>query len=122
MRGGAWVMHPNIVLPFIEHLIELRQRSDPRHGESTAQGKDLNALTALRAARELSETLAGWAINHQVGLAAEGRESAGFAPHDHLEHPEYVEQRSAADDHRHELTGKKLQAEDIDAVIARKSM
>ncbi len=77
-------MHPHVVLPMVERMIEFRQRSDPRN-ESTAAGKDLNARMALRLARELTETLAGWAINHLVGLAVEGRESPGFAPHDQLD-------------------------------------
>jgi hypothetical protein len=63
---------------------------------------------ALRFARELVETLAGWAIDHQVGLAMEGREFASVAPHDAPDLPEYVEARTAADDHRHELAGRPL--------------
>ena len=101
-------MHPNLVLPLIEGLIRLRQETDPRGGEGSAKDKDSKAFMALRFASELVETLAGWAIDHQVGLAMEGREFASVAPHDAPDLPEYVEARTAADDHRHELAGRPL--------------
>jgi hypothetical protein len=111
-------MYEDIIL----RMLALQRDHDPRLGKMSSRAKDINAFTALRYANMLSGRLVGWAINHQVGLAAEGRKFSGFAPHDHLDHPEYVEQRSAADDHRHELTGGNLQAKDIDPVAARKSM
>jgi len=106
----------------IFRMLDLQRNNDPRRGKITSQNKDMNAMEALRCANALATTLVEWAINHQIGLAAERRKFVGFAPLNQLQHPDHLEERAAADDHRHELTGKDLQGKDIDPIIARKSM
>lgn len=91
-------------------FLELQARTDPASTEDTAKGKDLAALKALEWSGEVVRTLAGWAIDHQTGLAFEGRAFVPLQPSGTKEHPEYLEARAAVDDHRHEFTGAALRA------------
>jgi hypothetical protein len=54
---------------------------------------------------ELVRTVAGWAIDHQTGLALEGLTFVPLQPSQTKKHPEYQKRREAVDDHRHELNG-----------------
>src|SRR4051812_16233871 len=56
----------------IKRLIELRDKTNPDKGSSAASGKDLAAFEALQCAGDLVKALAGWAIDHQIGLASHG--------------------------------------------------
>ena len=57
----------------IEHLLkrfaEYEAKSHPDNGEQGAMGKDLLAFSALQCAGRLVHAVAGWEIDHQVGLA-----------------------------------------------------
>ena len=89
----------------MERLAQLEIKTRPSHGETTAKDKDLHAQDALRLARKLVAAVAGWAIDHQVGLAAEGFEFVPPQPAQTSHHPHYLQQKAMADDHRHEKLG-----------------
>ncbi len=94
----------------VSRLLDLRARTDPASTDDTAKGKDLAAFEALRIAGDLVEALAGWAIDHQIGLASEGLAFVPLQPSGTTNHPEYLEARAAVDDHRHEYAGAALRA------------
>jgi|SRR6516165_6603648 len=58
----------------IDRLMELERKTDPKNGMQSAKGKDLAAFCALKIAGQLVSALAGWALDHQAGLALEGLE------------------------------------------------
>jgi len=94
----------------IARLLELRESTNPARGDDTAKGKDLAAFQALKTAGELVRALAGWAVDHQVGLAIEGL--SFFPPLGPVRGlPGYDDARAAVDTHAHERTGGHADAE-----------
>jgi hypothetical protein len=89
----------------LERLDKLERETRPSGKGQTAAEKDLNAFQALRTAGKLVEYVAGWAIDHQIGLAMEGKGFVPLATAQAKAHPEYIEGRAAVDDHRHEKSG-----------------
>ena len=73
----------------IERLIELEKLTHPDGGEKTTIAKTPRAQEALHVLNGLIQDLAGWAIDHHVGLGL-----AGLMPAD-----------AEVDDHRHEAAG-----------------
>ena len=90
----------------IDELLELRQETDPSGGEETSELKDIHALDALDTAGRLVVSLAGWAIAHNLGRASRGLEFTPLAPSRVKSHPEYADQRAAADSHENERKGQ----------------
>ena len=64
--GGA---RASYVASLIDKLSELERKTNPEGGARTAKRKDLAAFRALRTAGKLVNALAGWALDHQAGLA-----------------------------------------------------
>jgi len=89
----------------IDQLLQLEASTDPRDGATSATRKDLKAYRALRYAGDLVQNLAGWAINHQIGLALEGRRFVASWPSGALTSSRYLAEVAAVDDHRHEVAG-----------------
>jgi hypothetical protein len=58
------------------NLAALEKTTRPQEGAVTARGKDRKAVEALNLANQLVRAVAGWAIDHQMGLALRGQESA----------------------------------------------
>src|SRR4051794_1467477 len=88
--------HPRIG-GIVEQLRQLRDATHPNLGEQSAKGKDFAAFAALQGANRLVELLAGWAIDHVAGLAAEGLDLVQLLPRGTTQHPEYLASRAAAD-------------------------
>lgn len=107
---------------YVDHLIgrlrELEQRTDPTGGPQSAIGKDFAAFQALRTAGELVGALAGWALDHQAGLALKGLEFVPMQPSGTKLHPEFLEKQKQVDDHVHEGTGG--EAGVPDPIVARR--
>jgi hypothetical protein len=57
------------VAHLIDQLRDLERKTDPKDGARSAGGKDLAAAHALRIVGDLINALAGWALDHQAGLA-----------------------------------------------------
>jgi hypothetical protein len=98
------------VKEFLPLFLDLQARTDPTSTEDTAKGKNLAALRALEWSGRLVEALAGWAIDHQIGLASEGLAFVPLQPSGTKDHPQYLEARADVDDHRHEYAGAALRA------------
>jgi hypothetical protein len=81
----------------------------------------MNAFQALELAGELVRSVAGWALDHQYGLALHGLEFLPLYPLRVRRLPEYIENRRLVDDHRHELSGASVTRQvEIEPQIARK--
>ena len=79
----------------LEFLIDLRTRSDPALGNSSAPQKHYNAQQVELFVGLLVDSLCGWAFDHQIGIAKE----------DFSKVPSLGE----ADDHRFEIIGRSHQ-------------
>jgi hypothetical protein len=108
------------VASLLDQLNKLEARSHPNGGANSAKGKDLDAFVALETAGSLIRGVAGWAIDHQTGLALEGLSFVPLQPWQTKKHPEYKTHRDAVDDHRHERNGAKLVRGIEDARVARR--
>ena len=96
------------ITSLLNRLAELERRSDPSGGTNSAKGKDLAAFDAVETAGELVRTVAGWAIDHQAGLAVEELSFVPLQPSQTKQHPQYRAQRDAVDDHKHERNSVNL--------------
>jgi hypothetical protein len=104
----------------IGQLTELERKTDPAGGPDTAHRKDFAAFEALEFAGKLIEALAGWAIDHQIGLAIKGLQFVPLQPSGTQKHPEYLNSRSIVDDHAHERAGASVSTADLTPEIMRK--
>jgi hypothetical protein len=98
----------------LKMLAELEAGSHPDKGELSANGKDLRAFEALRLSGELVDVVAGWAIDHQVGLALRGLAFVPLGPSGTKNHPEYLKARAVVDSHEHEHAARHISPQDID--------
>lgn len=89
----------------IDRLDKLEQQTRPSLGEVSAEAKDHAAFSALAFASDLVEAVAGWAIDHQIGLAMKGLKFLPFVPNQTKDHPDYVAMKQTVDDHEHERLG-----------------
>lgn len=118
---------PLIETAYVRHLLarldDLEIGSRPSGGDVTAAGKDIDAFQALRLAGQLVEYVAGWAINHQMGLGSENLKFVPLQPAGTRSHPQYLLERSIVDSHVHEKTGATFHPEaDSNAEVARKCL
>jgi hypothetical protein len=113
--------HTQRVQELLDRLAELERQTHPLGGEQNATRKDMNAFQALEIAGELVRVVAGWALDHQYGLALHGLEFLPLYPPQVRKLPEYIKDRRLVDDHRHELSGASVtRGVDIEPRIARK--
>ena len=89
----------------LRHLAELEKKTNPSGGAESAIAKDLRAFDALQTAGELVRAVAGWALDHQFGLASQGLQFIPLQPSGTKDHAEYLEQRARVDSHEHECNG-----------------
>lgn len=89
----------------IDRLDSLEKKTRPSSGASSAEGKDFAAFEALKYAGKLVEYVAGWAIEHQIGLAADGRKFVPRQPSGTQNHPQYLSELSLVDSHAYEKAG-----------------
>lgn len=93
------------ILGMLSRIDELEQRTRPSAGDASAVGKDAAAFQALSLAARLVEHIAGWAIDHQRGMA---EKALRFVPRGHSS-PTYHEARAAVDQHEHERAGASVE-------------
>jgi hypothetical protein len=111
------------VADLIGRLHELERKTNPQKGARSAEGKSDAALDALEIAGDLVNALAGWALDHQAGLALKDQKFVQLRTAKTPAHPEYSNIRSTDDDHRHEWYGRNWVGRDgapIDPIVARK--
>jgi hypothetical protein len=113
------------VANLINRLRDLERRTDPKDGVQSAKGKNLAALKALEIAGDLVNALAGWALDHQAGLALKDLKSVPLRTAKPPEDPDRSKVRLTDDDHRHEWYGRNWVGRlgtgfDIDPIVGRK--
>jgi len=104
----------------IDRLRKLERKTHPEDGPQSAKGKDLAAFDALQAAGELVNALAGWALDHQAGLALKNLEFMPLQPSGTKNHADYLKKWANVDDHAHEKSGGSIGALDPDPIVARR--
>ena len=118
-QKGALVDNSSVRL-LLERIGSLEEQTRPSLGEKSAMEKDLAVFEALSCALQLVSHVAGWAIDHQCGLAKEGLE---FLP---LLDRRYTSCRNSrrqqlVDTHEHERIGALTKIEGSDnAQVARR--
>jgi len=100
--------HGKYIALLLERLAKLEKETRPSGGDATANSKDLKAFDALQLAGHLVEAVAGWALDHQVGLADEGLEFVPLQPPQTKNHLDYLASRKSVDRHDHEKHGGQL--------------
>lgn len=107
----------------LERLDGLEKKTRPSSGADSAERKDIAAFEALKFAGDLVRHVAGWAIDHQIGLAGEGLKFVPLQPSGTENHPQYLSERSVVDNHTHEKAGAVLSMSDEgDPFFARKCL
>jgi hypothetical protein len=86
----------------LQSLDELEKRTRPSGGFATAENKDLAAFRALLRGGDLVSYVAGWAIDHQIGVAAQ--------------------KNMTVDRHKHEKTGARERGEKNDPAFIRECL
>ncbi len=89
----------------VDDLLELERQTAPASGAEASDGKDFAAFEALQSAGDLVKELAGWAIDHQIGLALSGFEFVPLQPSGTRDHTDYLRNKEEADSHEHEAQG-----------------
>jgi hypothetical protein len=102
-------------------LRELEHRSNPLAGQS-AEDKDIYAHQALTLAGLIVMATAGWAIDHQYGLALEGLMFVPLAPPELAKSAKYRAEKKRVDDHTHESRGAKARRSVVDPAVARRAL
>jgi DNA-binding transcriptional regulator YiaG len=111
------------VAGLIDQLRDLERKTDPKDGAQSAKGKDRAARDALSIADDLVNALAGWALDHQAGLALKDCSFVQFRVKKTPEYPYGLTIRTTDDDHRIETAGRDWRSRDgfpIDPVVARR--
>jgi DNA-binding transcriptional regulator YiaG len=113
------------VAGLIDQLRDLERKTDPKNGVKSAKGKNLAARDALKIAGDLVNALAGWALDHQAGLALKDLKSVPLSTAEPPEHPDHSNALPSDDDHRHEWYGRNWVGRlgsgfDIDPIVGRK--
>ena len=107
----------------ITRLHDLERKTNPKGGAQSAKGKTKAALEALRIASDLVNALAGWALDHQAGLALKDQKFVQLGTAKTPEHRGTSNVGAADDDHQHEWFGRnwvgRLGAGPIDPIVAR---
>jgi len=106
-----------MVAVYLEMIDGLERKSRPSIGID-ARGKDLAAFDALVYASMLVDHVAGWAVDHQIGMAQKGLSSLTSVPNRIKTSAAYLERCAAVDVHDHELIGG--HREPLDPVEARR--
>ncbi len=105
----------------LDRLDELEKATRPIGGLASAKGKDLAAFEALECAGELTMRLAGWAIAHQIGLAAKGLQHVPERSPETKHYQLRLQEQSVVDSHEHEKVGA-WEPKTFDPIVARKCL
>jgi hypothetical protein len=94
----------SIVLGMLDSIQKLEEQSRPGENYSAA-GKDMAAFEALSVAAILVNQIAGWALDHQRGLAEKGLKFVPSVPTGAKSSAAYLESKASVDTHEHERLG-----------------
>jgi hypothetical protein len=97
--------HEQSIPKLLTTLAELEKATRPQDGPLSARGKDRKAVKALNLVNQLVRAAAGWAIDHQIGLALHGLGSVDDVLPELGRHPLLAVALAEVDDHQHEVNG-----------------
>jgi hypothetical protein len=86
----------------MDRLEELERETRPSGGDEPSKDKDLKSREAIFWAGCLIRVFAGWAIDHQQGLAMADLKSAGAPTSKMMDNPQFVEEKAKRDSHENE--------------------
>ena len=89
----------------IDHLLEIEAATDPSAQEDSAKDKDMKAFQASNTVAEIVDDLAGWAVDHQIGLAMNELKFVPRIPSRLQKHADYQAAKTRVDEHHHEAIG-----------------
>lgn len=95
----------------------LKATTEPDLEEQSEKEKDLAATKALAVLSELNRTLAGWAIDHQVGLGIGRRPSWLAASREFINLESFEKLTTENNLHTHEISGANCQHGDGEAAL-----
>jgi hypothetical protein len=102
-RGDESLRNNVMVCSIIDRLDVLERETRPSGGDATSNDKDFRSREAIAWAAHLILYLAGWAIDHQQGVAMRGLKSAEQAPTpEPMSDSTYVDEKKALDSHENE--------------------
>jgi hypothetical protein len=107
------------ILSLLGQLSRLERDTRPSLGFKSAKAKDLRAFEALEVAGQLVAAVAGWAINHEIGLAVESLQFVPLQPAQTKNDPQYLALKASVNDHRHEAAGAATQGGRLDPIFLR---
>lgn len=106
-------------MSLLDQLSQLERDTRPSLGFKSAKAKDLKAFEALEVAGQLVAAVAGWAINHEIGLAVEGLQFVPLQPPQTKSDPQYLTLKAAVNEHRHEAAGAATHGKRLDPFFLR---
>jgi hypothetical protein len=102
-RGDESLRDDAMVCLIMNRLDVLERETRPSGGDATSNDKDLKSREAIAWAADLILYLAGWAIDHQQGVAMGGLNSAEQAvTREPMTDPTSVDEKTALDSHENE--------------------
>ena len=101
-RDDGLLRDLNYTHSIMDRLEKLERETRPSGGDETSKDKDLKSQEAIFWAGRLIRVFAGWAIDHQQGLAIAGLESAGAPTSKMIDKPQFVEEKAKRDSHDNE--------------------
>ncbi len=108
-RGAEPLREIGMAYSMLNRLEQLERETRPSGGDLTSKDKDLKSREAIFCAGYLIRLLAGWAIDHQQGLAMGGLISAE-APIPEMENdPSFAVEKAKLDSHENERIGNEAQ-------------
>jgi hypothetical protein len=119
LRNDPYILH------LLDRLDELEKTTRPSDGESSTERKDLKAMDSLTLAGHLVAHVAGWAVDHSVGIAFEGMKFVPLQPNKTKEHPQYLAELAAVNRHEHEHVAGVFKQDlnrQIDPFVARRAL
>jgi hypothetical protein len=123
-RDWTTAQRRDYAIQLINDVLELSDETHPKKGDASAAGKDEKAFLTLLRMRELAEKIAGWALNHQMGLGINGlRRLAPALTEAMLNDPDYQEMHTRVDSHSHEADGfATVISDSFDPIAARRAV
>ena len=89
----------------IDRLLEIEAATDPSAQDDSAKDKDMKAFRASRIVAEIVDDLAGWAVDHQIGLAMNELKFVPRTTSRLRKRVDYQAAKIRVDDHCHEAIG-----------------
>jgi hypothetical protein len=86
----------------MDRLEELERETRPIGGDEPSKDKDLKSREAISLAGHLMRVVAGWAIDHQQGLAMAGLKSMGGPTSKMMDSQQFLEEKEKLDSHENE--------------------